>query len=390
MTVDAKPRLRPLEINAVEENGERFFVLQDQRQLSDESLIVSPSGAWLLQHMNGEKTREEILTEFQAETDQNLPPEQLDELIDRLDEHFLLENERSRQRMTNLVDDFQEKDVREATLPGRSVPADSAELRSFLDDTVPQVEGSKDPSRGLVVPHIDYVRGKEAYAEVLPYLRGIPDDVERIIVLGISHYTCPVPFSLTEKTFASPFGDVSTDPEALQTLADSLPYDPKEGEIAHRLEHSIEIPLLLLQYAQPDLDVDLVPIICSFRREDEHEKVLGSISDELTRLLDDPATYLIAGVDFAHMGPEFGDPEPLEESDFESLEHHDREMLKQLERADAGEFEHHIQTDGNRRRVCGYPALRTLLPLFDQGDTIHYDQWQDPRETVTYGSLVMQ
>lgn len=390
MTVDTKPRLRPLEMNAVEENGERFFVLQDQRQLSDESLIVSPAGAWLLQYMNGENTREEILSEFRTETDRDLPQEQLNELLDRLDEHYLLENERSRQRINNLVDEFQQKTIRPPTLPGRSVPSDEEELRSFLDETLPHVEGTADPSRGLVVPHIDYVRGKEAYAKVLPYFRAIPDEVDRIVTLGISHYTCSVPFALTDKTFESPLGNVPTNSEGLKSLADALSYDPSEGEIAHRLEHSIEIPLLLLQYARPDLDFELVPVICSFRRENEHEETLENIGDELNRLLDDPGTYLIAGVDFAHMGPEFGDPEPLSENDYDSLETHDREMIERLEEADTGGFEEHIQSDQNRRRVCGYPALRTILPLFEEGETITYDQWKDPRETVTYGSLVMR
>lgn len=390
MTVDTKPRLRPIEINAVEEDGERFFVLQDQRQLSNESLIVSPAGAWLLQHMNGEKTRDEILDAFRAETDRDLPAEQLNELLDRLDEHYLLENERSRQKIDNLVDAFREKTTREPTLPGRSVPAEQEELRSFLDETLPDQKGTADPARGLVVPHIDYVRGKETYSGILPHLREIPQTIDRIVILGISHYTCSVPFALTDKTFASPLGNVSPNSEGLRNLADVLPYDPEVGEIAHRLEHSIEIPLLLLQYTRPDLNFELVPMICSFRREDGHKKILENVTGKLSQLLDDPGTYLIAGVDFAHMGPEFGDPEPLSENDFDSLEKHDQEMLTTLEDADASKFEQHIQSDQNRRRVCGYPALRTILPLFDGGETISYDQWQDPRETVTYGSLVMR
>ncbi len=390
MTVDTKPRLRPIEMNAVEENEERFFVLQDQRQLSNDSLMVSPAGAWLLQHMNGENTRQEILSKFRSETDQNLPEEQLDELLDRLDDHYMLENERSRRRISNLVDNFREKTTREPTLPGRSVPEQQEEFQSFLDETLPNTEGTNDPSRGLIIPHIDYFRGKEAYAEVLPYLRAIPEEVDRIVILGISHYTCSVPFALTDKTFGSPLGNVPTNSAGLQDLADSLPYDPEEGEIAHRLEHSIEIPLLLLQYARPKLDFEIVPMSCSFRREKDHKKTLEDVGNTLNQLFDDPGTYLIAGVDFAHMGPEFGDPEPLSEDDFESLETHDREMLDILEEADADQFELHIQSDQNRRRVCGYPALRTILPLLEGTKTIMYDQWQDPRETVTYGSLVIQ
>jgi AmmeMemoRadiSam system protein B len=384
------PRLRPIEINAVEEDGEKFFVLQDQQQLSSESLVVSPTGAWLLQHLNGEKSSEEIRDAFERETGNELPVEMLENLLEALDENYLLENERSRKRRESVIENFRDRSVREPTLPGQSVPQDEDELRSFLDETLPEAEVEPtETARGLVMPHIDFFRGKETYARTVPYLKNL-DDVDRIVMLGISHHACSVPFSLTKKTFKTPFNKVETDPEALEFIEDSLPYDLPEGEAAHRLEHSIEIPLLLMQYANPSTEFDIVPVICSFGNDEEHPELLESMVDSLKTLLDDAGTHLIAGVDFAHMGPEFGDPEPLDEDDYESIETHDRSMIESLTDAEKEQFEHHIQSDHNRRRVCGYPALRTILPLFDSGELIHYDQWQDPRETVTYGSLVMQ
>lgn len=391
MTSDPNPRLRPVEINPVEENGERFFVLQDQQQLADQSIVVSSTGAWLLQYLNGENSRDEILSAFREETGERLAPDLLDELIDNLNQHYLLQNERSRERMNSLIADFRDREVRPSALAGRSLPDGAEELTAFLDETLPPVDASSsvNEGRGLVVPHIDFVRGKETYANLLPYLEAIDSDVERIVILGISHYTCPVPFALTDKPFESPLGRIRTDEDGVRSIEEVLPYDRSEGEIAHRLEHSIEIPLLLLQYARPELDFEIVPVICSYRSESEHSRLIETVSDRLDEMVEDPGTYLMAGVDFAHMGPEFGDAEPLEDEDFEALQEHDREMIHKIEEADATGFEEHIQANGNRRRVCGYPALRTILPLFDSGEPVDYDQWQDPRETVTYGSLVM-
>lgn len=391
MEDNMNPRLRPVELNAVEENGERIFVIDDQQQLSGQSLMISPTGAWLLQYMNGENSIEEIRSAFQEETGEQIPPELLDELIDALDEHYLLENERARKRRQNLVDDFHDSEIRKCTLAGRSIPETSDELNEYMDEIFPEPNDSVDTqnSSGLIVPHIDFFRGKETYANLIPYFESLTN-VNRIIMLGISHYTCPVPFALTKKSFETPYGEIGTDSDVVEELNQTLPYTIKDGEIAHRLEHSLEIPLLLLKYVRPELDFDLVPVICSFRNENENQQVLEGFTTKLDELLDTTGTYLIAGVDFAHMGPQFGDAEPLSEEDFSSIEHHDRDMLDAMNESDTESFESHIQADQNRRRVCGYPAIRTILPLFDEGEVIDYDQWQDPQETVSFGSLVMR
>jgi hypothetical protein len=344
-----------------------------------------------MQYMTGENSLGDIREQFEEETGDELPEGLLEELLNTLDEHYLLENERAQKRMESVAREFHASEVREASLPGQSIPSDPDELTHFLEETLPTppADSIDHDSEGLVVPHIDFMRGKETYAATIPYMKSL-EDLDRIIMLGISHYACSVPFALTDKSFETPLGTARNDSTATQTLNEALPYDLKEGETAHRLEHSIEIPLLLLQYARPELDFELVPIICSYRRETEHENKLESFVDSLKELSEEPGTYVIAGVDFAHMGPQFGDREPLSESDFESIENHDRDMIEQLEEADPTGFENHIQSDQNRRRVCGYPALRTVLPLFDEGELIDYDQWQDPQETVTYASLVMQ
>lgn len=385
-----RPRLRPVEINPVEENGERFFVVHDQQQLSDQSLVVSPTGAWLLQHFTGENSREEIREKFREETGESLPSDMLRELIDALDENYLLQNERAQQRIQSVVDDFKQRDVRRATLPGQSIPGDPGDLSQFFAETLEAQDGSEPETDfdGLVLPHIDYFRGQKTYTKTLPHLEAMPD-FERVVILGISHYSCPVPFSITDKAYETPHGTVPVDEDALNRLQSALPYEPSEGEIAHRLEHSVEIPLLLLQHVYPDREFSIVPIICSYRDESSVDGILDDVIDEIDHLLEDPETQLLAGVDFAHMGTQFGDREPLSEDDYESIEEHDRAMLDTITGADETEFEEHIQSDNNRRRVCGYPAIRTLLPLFETGDLIDYDQAQDPHETVTYGALRM-
>lgn len=383
-----RPRLRPVEINPVEQDGERVFVVHDQQQLSDQSLIISPTGAWLLQHFTGENSLGEIQEAFREETDERLPDEVLRELLEALNENYLLQNERAQQRMETIVEDFKTRDVRESTLPGQSIPEDPDGLRDFFDETL-NAEKHPEPDDGfdgLLLPHIDYFRGQETYSKTLPHLEAMPD-FDRVLVLGISHYSCPVPFSLTHKDFETPHGSVPVDEDGVETLESSLPYSPPEGEIAHRLEHSVEIPLLLLRHVYPDRDFSMVPVICSYRDESDVDGLLDEVTAGIEELLEDSGTLLLAGVDFAHMGTEFGDREPLDPKDYESIEEHDRAMIETITDADETKFEEHIQSDNNRRRVCGYPAIRTLLPLFETGNLIDYDQAQDPHETVTYGAL---
>ena len=67
--------------------------------------------------------------------------------------------------------------------------------------------------------------------------------------------------------------------------------------------------------------------------------------------------------DLAHVGPRFGDPEPLDDEDRDSLERRDRQTLKPVLAGDAPGFLAEIRRERDRRRVIGLGPIYTLLRM---------------------------
>ena len=99
----------------------------------------------------------------------------------------------------------------------------------------------------------------------------------------------------------------------------------------------------------------------------------------------------IGGIDLCHVGPEFGDPNPVDPVLQEQVRRFDGEML---DRAAAGDAEGWFRTAGaigNRWRVCGLAATYTFLHAIGpaQGRLLRYDQALDDRRTccVSFASM---
>ena len=99
----------------------------------------------------------------------------------------------------------------------------------------------------------------------------------------------------------------------------------------------------------------------------------------------------IGGIDLCHVGPEFGDPSPVDPVLQEQVRQFDGEML---DRAAAGDPEGWFRTAGaigNRWRVCGLAATYTFLHAIGpaQGRLLKYEQALDDRRTccVSFASM---
>ena len=99
---------------------------------------------------------------------------------------------------------------------------------------------------------------------------------------------------------------------------------------------------------------------------------------------------LIAGADLAHVGPRFGDPEPVSPADLATLGDEDRAMLEAVEAGDAEAFFDGVARDGDRRRICGLSPIYALLRALGgaRGTLRRYGQWPDPQGVVTFASVV--
>src|SRR2546427_13192557 len=76
------------------------------------------------------------------------------------------------------------------------------------------------------------------------------------------------PFALTRKDYASPLGDVPVDRDFVDALAARARQDCFGSELAHRIEHSIELQAVFLRYLYASRHkVTIVPVLASFAHE---------------------------------------------------------------------------------------------------------------------------
>lgn len=103
---------------------------------------------------------------------------------------------------------------------------------------------------------------------------------------------------------------------------------------------------------------------------------------------------LIAGVDFAHVGMQFGDAEPLTPEFLRWVEEEDRRLIERLTVADPAGFFREVAKDQDRRRICGFSPLYSLIHLLDgsRGQCLKYSQafTKETGSAVTFASLVFE
>ena len=265
-------------------------------------------------------------------------------------------------------------------MAGRSYAATLRALRAQLEQLFVGHDGAGAPAvdgvgagngfRGILSPHIDFHRGGPVYTWSYREL------VERshadtFVILGVAHQYCRRRFALTYKDFETPLGVVPTDRAYVDGLAAIAGSDLFDDELTHRTEHSIEFQVVFLQYLLGGRrDFTIVPILVgSFH--DLMERGIDPIDDpDVKRFIEALRTVesgqgrsvaYIGGIDLCHVGPEFGDSNPVDPVLQEQVRRFDGEML---DRAAAGDAEGWFRTAGaigNRWRVCGLAATYTFL-----------------------------
>jgi AmmeMemoRadiSam system protein B len=99
----------------------------------------------------------------------------------------------------------------------------------------------------------------------------------------------------------------------------------------------------------------------------------------------------IASADLTHMGLQFGDREGVSEYGLRILSQEDQEMLAYAEKMDGEGFFSSISRERDRRRICGLPAIYSMLKTLEasEGKLLKYGQAYTPetQSVVTFASL---
>jgi AmmeMemoRadiSam system protein B len=397
----------------MENDGQSYVCLRDPENFNDKTLFIPSSIFFIVNLLDGNHDILDIQAEFMRKFNDLIFREQIESIIQQLDDNLFLESERFAQFFQQLKQDFSDSPLRKARHAGNSYPDDPAALESLITSFFNSPEGpgpieqekcDKNIVKGIIAPHIDLRFGGPCFAWAYKELAQAPTP-ELFIVFGTAHAASRNLFTLTQKDFETPLGIVKTDKEFIQDLISRYDHDLFADEMTHRTEHTIEFQLLFLQYLYQmggPKEIKIVPVLCgSF-----HEMILSGISPwkvpqfedfinamETTMNKRNLPICLISSADLAHVGLRYGDPSPPSPAALEAISSEDLNFLEYAAKNDPESLFQLLNKDSDRRRICGFPPIYTMLNILDnetRGTLLKYNQWSDPQGTsaVTFASMV--
>ena len=399
------PKLRPMHARRVDHQGQSLVSLEDPLGIASGPTLIPIDGFhWIVRHFDGTRALSEIQADVLRQTGQLVPSADLEKLVAHLDRSMVLDGP----TFGAFYQDYRAALTRPAALAGRAYAGTERALRAQIGRFFAHERGSGEPVpsgapktlRGVLSPHIDFARGGPVYSWSYKELAE-KCDADVFVILGVAHQYCANRFALTRKDFETPLGLAPTDRAYVDKLAALAGDHLFDDELAHRSEHSIEFQVVFLQYLLGDSrPFSIVPILVgSFH--DLMEQGIEPIDDPQVRRFVDAMkaaetasgkkVAYIGGIDLAHVGPEFGDPDKLDEATLEQVRLFDASMLDRASAADAsGWFQTAAEVE-NRWRVCGLAATYTMLHAMGPttGRILQYDQAVNPERTccVTFAGV---
>jgi AmmeMemoRadiSam system protein B len=403
------PRLRAVEAFPAVVDGRDVICLRDPSGLTEAVLTVARPAVEILALFDGTRTVADVQADLMRRHGALVAREQIASLLEVLDRHLFLEGPRLEAERRRVAEAFHASRSRPAAHAGRAYAAEPEALAAALEGYFVHRDGPGVPGppgasvlRGLVAPHIDFDRGGPAYAWAY---RAVAEasDADCFIVFGTAHAGLDGhPFAATGKAYETPLGALTVDDEVLAAVARRAPGDLFAAEAAHRTEHSVEFQAVCLRYlARSRPGVRIVPVLTSFvheclargRAPGDDPVVAGTLAAVRDTMAAVPRRYcLVAGADLAHVGPRFGDPEPVSPGRLRRIEAEDRALLSLVSGADPGGFAAAVTADGDSRRICGLSPIYALLATLPggRGRLLAYGQWPDPQGTVTFASVAFE
>ena len=407
----SKPLLRNISARTLRIDGEQMIVLEDPEHFGPNTLCVpyNEPMVFILTLLDGNHSVLDIQSAFMKRFGTMLMSERINEILDALDKNYFLRNERFQNRRDSIVRDFRESPVRKSCMEGVSYPGNIEQLEILMKSM--QTAGKKRTEdktvssrkiRGVIAPHIDFMRGGKVYGSIYNALPRT-EKPETVVIFGTVHSPNKSLLIPTKKSFSTPLGELAVDEEILSELENRLGADYLyKDEFSHRGEHSIEFQILWLQYLyQHKKGVRIVPILCSsfepFIRNGKspsEDKEYTLFLDSLREILEekDRNYLMIAGADLSHIGPSFGDESPLTPEFMDEVQHFDKRMLKSACSAGSEAFFHSVAENGDKYRVCGLPPIYAMLYMLreSQGEVLDYEQSLDPQKTtsVSFAGIV--
>ena len=410
----ATPRLRPTiagqPVPVQAPNGQQAMMLAlgDRAQLAERQVVTNPLAQFMLSHMQGEFTTDEIADKAKAQAAQtpNVPAQAVQAitgdnvrlLVAQLDNAGLLEGPTFDAMLTKLRDDFDNSTLlppgatasiadalAQQSMPEgeQATPEQLAEkgpellaqqFDTWIDQTLQPVD---DPAfdtlpKALIAPHLDYFRGWPNFAHAYGRCR-VVDKPARVIILGTNHFGQGTGVVGCDKGFDSPLGACEYDDNFANILKTELGDDNTNKLFEHRYdherEHSIELHIPWIRHVFTGDDGNAPKVFAALVHDpsrangasyDGNGLDLQPFVDALKGAIDkaEGPTLIVASADLSHVGRQFGDQQSLIGDDDEAkaardkVLAHDRDMLELVTNGKASELVASIAWQQNPTRWC--------------------------------------
>jgi MEMO1 family protein len=385
-----RPHLRPIQPIPLSKDGKQFIALRDPAMICKQTMVIPVAALPVLQHFRGEQEIEQIASKLNGDIQQFV------DLVKGLDSVGLLWGPTFENIETQIQQRLQEQGAFPANASA-SMGADEKTCRGAIEEYFkqtedPEIEG---PPLGIVAPHLDYQRGWPNYAAAYYCLREMsPPD--RIVILGTNHYGMGDGVVFTEYGFDSPMGRCPADRHVVSKVVEKLGRPVIVDQLDHLPEHSIQLHLPWIQYCFGNVPMlaalmpdPLTPMIADDGARTSGEQFVQALREALSEA--GGKTFFIASSDLSHVGPQFGEPRPVDERRRFDVERHDREMMGKFLTGDAQEFLSAMRWNKNPTRWCSIGNMAALLELAQplSVELIDYRQAYDENGIALVSSAAM-
>ncbi|MBI2761836.1 MAG: AmmeMemoRadiSam system protein B [Chloroflexi bacterium] len=396
------PALRPLDIKRVAQDGAEYFLLRDPLELTEQQLLVPVMLGPLLLLLDGTRTPDRVRTELMLRYGLPFHRDDLAELLETLSGACLLDDRVSATAVQRQRDAYRGAPFRPAALTDRVYPSDpddlTSMLRRFEQHSAAQEDADLTDLVGLISPHIDYARGGPVYAKLWRAAAPALREADVVVIFGTDHSGSPGALTLTRQSYATPWGVLPSDMEAVDAMAEALGHDGCYAEeLHHRSEHAVELAAVWLHHVRDGKPCTVIPVLCGHPMPwmngagvggrgpgvGEGDGAAADSSWEcamraLEALRDVTAgrrVVAVAAADLAHVGPAFGDAEPASALAKRKVRLADEELLAACRIGPAEMLACAGRID-DRYRICGLSPIALTLAFTGPvaAETTGYDQ----------------
>lgn len=423
-----RPKLRAVRAFPAKVGEQQVLGLADARQISDKVVFTMPAAQVLLPLMDGSRSLDQIV----AEVGRGLTRPMIDSLVAQLDQAGLLSGPTFDGMWEKVKNDFDSSRVLPPAstaafadmLAKQALGAEASEaqigeigptkLREVFDAWIDKsLANAANPSldalpKAIVAPHIDYPRGWMNYAAVWGRLR-VVDRPDRVVILGTNHFGQSTGVCGCNKGYQTPFGTCEADEGLVEGMRSKLGEAFFANRYDHEREHSVELQIAWIQHC---LGADeqgnfckvlgvLVhdPAVNNGESYDGNGVGLQAFVDALKQTIAGlpGKTLIVSSADLSHVGPAFGDRQPLIGDSPEAaamrerVVKHDREMLELYRQRKPDELVAAMAWQSNPTRWCSTGSLVATMLVAEPTDVqiLNYAGAMDPQGMAMVSSAAM-